>query len=556
MKIYAATAIKHMILIAHRGESTDAVENSLSSITLAWERGVKAVEVDVRLTSDDQIVVIHDAHTGRVTNQRKVVRKSTLHELKALKLKLNDKKAEENESIPTLAEVLQRVPNGRKLIIEVKSDKRIIPYLVDLLQASTLENNQIEIICFDKGVLAKLKTALPMYRMYWLLDLDYRWPHWLLPIRPKQLARKVKRMGLDGVDVWAGKILNKKFVEEFKKVGLAVYAWTVNDLDQALGLKAAGLDGLTTDKAAWMGAEFSDIQKSKTAIVAIHGLGNKPPKEQLEKWWIQAIKEGFAGTENEDLDFEFKLIYWADLVYQKPLRLEETGEFKLHEDYQPSTGKHQPEGHSTQLKVMTFIKDQVGKIFLNDDYSLNYKGLTDTIMKRYFRDFDVYFAHQESGFSKRELIMQRVIDTITTYSNRKIMVIGHSMGSIIAYDTLNNRLRDHSIDTFCTLGSPLGLPIVLNKIALENNKYYDKENRLKTPETVKKEWHNLKDTLDKVAFNYNLADDFSANVHGVKPVDHIVINDYEKDGEANPHKSYGYLRTKEFSRLLGGFLRN
>lgn len=552
MKFYAATPIHPMILIAHRGESTYAVENSLASISLAWKQGVKAVEVDVRLTSDNQIAVIHDAHTGRVTDQRKVVAKSTLQELQALSLKLDGKQVD--ESIPTLAEVLQTVPTGRKLIIEVKSGKRIIPHLVKLLQTTTLETDQIEVICFNKRVLAKLKAALPMYCMYWLLNLDYRRPHWLLLIRPKQLAKKVQRMGLDGVDVWAGKMLDQKFIAEFKKLRLTVYAWTVNDLDQALALKKAGLDGLTTDKAARMHGEFSDIQKSKTAIIAIHGLGNKPAKEQLEKWWIQAIKEGFAGTEHEDLDFEFKLVYWADLVYQKPLRLEETGEFQLHEDYQPSTGKHEPEEHSVRLKVMGFIKDQLGKLLLNDDYTLNYKGLTDVIMKRYYRDFDIYFAHKESGFTEREQIMQRVIDAITTYADRKVMVIGHSMGSIIAYDTLNNRLKDHSIDTLCTLGSPLGIPTVLNKIALENNQYYDKDNRIKTPKTVKKVWHNLKDPLDKVAFNYNLANHFTANAYGVKPVDHLVINDYEKDGEANPHKSYGYLRTKAFSDLLGQFL--
>jgi len=543
-----------MFVIAHRGESTDAIENSLSSISVAWEQGVRAVEVDVRLTRDNQIVVIHDAHTGRVTDQKKVVRTSTLEELRTLSLKLEDKKAEENERIPTLSEVLQTMPDGRRLIIEVKSGKRIIPHLVALLQASALEKDQIEIICFNKQVLSKLKILLPMYRMFWLLDLDYRWPHWLLFIRPNKLARSAQRMGLDGVDVWAGKMLNKKFVQEFKKIGLSVYAWTVNDVDQALALKEAGIDGLTTDRASWMVAQFRKIQKSKTAIIAIHGLGNKPAKEQLEKWWIQAIREGFVGTENEGLDFEFKMVYWADLVYERPLGLDEIGEFKLHEDYQPAPGTQESEDHSVRLKVMSFIRNQVSRIFLNDDYSLNYEGLTDVIMKRYFRDFDVYFERKQTGFSIRELIMQRVIDSISTYSDRKVMVIGHSMGSIIAYDTLNNRLEDHLIDTLCTLGSPLGLPIVLNKIALENNKYYDKFNRLQTPKTVENQWCNFLDPLDKVAFDNNLADDFSSNAHGVKPIDHLVTNDYVKDDEANPHKSYGYLRTKEFSLFLSDFL--
>lgn len=100
---------------------------------------------------------------------------------------------------------------------------------------------------------------------------------------------------------------------------------------------------------------------------------------------------------------------------------------------------------------MSFIKEQVAKLLLNDDYTLNYKGITDVIMRTFYRDFEIYFAPKESGLTEREQIIQRVIDTIVTYADRKIMVIGHSMGSVIAYDTLNNQLCCHSIDTLLLL---------------------------------------------------------------------------------------------------------
>ena len=372
------------------------------------------------------------------------------------------------------------------------------------------------------------------------------------------MAKYVKKMGLDGVNVWAGKVLNKGFIEAFKTQGLNIYSWTINDFDKALALKAAGIDGLTTDRAEWMSTELGLIQKAKKVVIGIHGLGNKPKEYLLENWWKAAIKEGFVGTKDEHLDFEFKLVYWADLVYEHPLSLDSVGEFKLFEDYQPSERNHIEEDHSVRLKVMKFIEDQVDKIFLNDDYSLNYGSLSDVIMRRYFRDFDIYFKHEnlETGIIVRDLIIQRVLKTIAHYSDREIMVVGHSMGSIIGYDILNNRLGDMTVKLFCTIGSPLGIPLVLNKIALENDKLYDTHNRLKTPSSVKGEWHNFSDPLDKVAFDYNLGDDFHPNAHGVKPIDHIVSNDYIKDGEANPHKSYGYLRTKEFSMLIRRFLIN
>ena len=72
------------LIIAHRGESFDAPENTLASINLAWERGAGAVEIDVHLSKDNQIVVIHDSNTKRVGAKNKKVSKQTLSELKKL----------------------------------------------------------------------------------------------------------------------------------------------------------------------------------------------------------------------------------------------------------------------------------------------------------------------------------------------------------------------------------------------------------------------------------------------------------------------------------------
>lgn len=111
-----------------------------------------------------------------------------------------------------------------------------------------------------------------------------------------------------------------------------------------------------------------------------------------------------------------------------------------------------------------------------------------------------------------------------------------------------------NIDTFITLGSPLGIPTIKSKIAAERKLNHINTTHLPTPAGVTRNWYNLTDIEDKVAYNYKLSDDFFENKHNIKPVDYLVNNDYMNNGKKNPHKSYGYLRTPQFSEKLNEFL--
>ncbi len=56
-------------------------------------------------------------------------------------------------------------------------------------------------------------------------------------------------------------------------------------------------------------------------IIGIHGLGNKPNRETLNDWWIEAINEGFKKAGRENLSIPFELVYWADLLHEYPLNI-------------------------------------------------------------------------------------------------------------------------------------------------------------------------------------------------------------------------------------------
>ncbi len=300
----------------------------------------------------------------------------------------------------------------------------------------------------------------------------------------------------------------------------------------------------------------------KKVIIGVHGLGNKPPKYLLNKWWKDAIKEGFNknGVKNELPEFE--LVYWADILYDKPLNKWEKdteSPYYLEEPYKKSPKNFVIEDHSFQQDLIYFISSQLNKIFLNEDKTLNYGFITDFILHNFFKDLEIYYTEDckdedDVTCKAKYLIRRRIIEVINKYKDYEIMIIAHSMGSIITFDVLTFLLPETKIHTLLTIGSPLGLPVVVSKIASEYKKYPNGHKYMATPPGVINNWFNLADIQDKVALNYKLNDDFNSNSNGVAPTDFMIINDYEVDNHKNPHKSFGYLRTPEMSKILDDFI--
>lgn len=292
-------------------------------------------------------------------------------------------------------------------------------------------------------------------------------------------------------------------------------------------------------------------------IIGIHGLGNKPPKQLLEDWWKASISEGFVRAEINPPPFKYEMVYWADLVYKYPenprITDKEDPHF-LYEPYLPSTNNTQQRKDSSfRKKVLQFIERQLEKVFLNDDYSLNYSGVSDAIMYKYFMELEMYYGKANEQLKLKHETRNRLIQIIKKHKYDEILLIGHSMGSIIAYDVLQFELQNQKIHTFVTMGSPLGLPFIKAKIANElKTANYDM--KISIPDCISSSWLNFADLEDKIALNFDLKNDFSSSKKGIQVTDYEIINDYEINGNTNPHKAYGYLRSKEFILQLNSFL--
>jgi glycerophosphoryl diester phosphodiesterase len=243
-------------IIAHRGECFDAPENTLASINLAWGLGAEAVEIDIQLSKDNRLVVIHDTDTLRIGGRNKKVAEQTLEELRELDYGIFKDLKYKAEAIPTLEQVLKTIPSSGKLVIEIKCGIEILPYLKLAINETNLRKEQIEIIAFDYEVICEVKRIMPEHKALWLLDLDYNGTIESYITNPDEIIEKTKNAKLDGIDIWAGKVADNQFIKKIKESGLLLYFWTVDSARFAKDLLNSGADGITTNRASWLKNEL------------------------------------------------------------------------------------------------------------------------------------------------------------------------------------------------------------------------------------------------------------------------------------------------------------
>jgi len=236
-------------IIAHRGASHDAPENTLASFNLAWAQNADAVECDVFLSKDGKIVVLHDKNTKRLAGVDKNVVDLTLAELRELDVGKWKNAKFTGERIPTLEQLLATVPTGKRVYIEVKCGPEIMPELDRALRAANLAPEQTPIISFHADVIAAVKKARPDLPAYWIVSLKRKNQG---PQPAEQLIEKAHAIQADGLDLSATDSLDADFAAKVKAVGLTLYVWTVNDVDLARRMIDVGVRGITTDRPAWL----------------------------------------------------------------------------------------------------------------------------------------------------------------------------------------------------------------------------------------------------------------------------------------------------------------
>jgi len=252
-------------IIAHRGAGQGFVqpdtppENTLPAFLYAWrpEVNADAAEADIHLTWDGEILVIHDATTDRTTNAHWVVAERNAVELRSLDAGSWKAPRFAGIGLPTLEEVLDALPEGKRLFTEIKTGPQILGRLSAVVRASGKKAAQIPLISFNIDSIRGAKQLLPDHECYLLVSFENGTGAYeegadgravVLPadaVGLDALLEIVTRAGLDGMDFSAAH--PPDLPARLRERHLKMAVWTVNDPDMARRFVAEGIRSITTD---------------------------------------------------------------------------------------------------------------------------------------------------------------------------------------------------------------------------------------------------------------------------------------------------------------------
>ncbi len=214
-------------IMGHRGAPAYEPENTLRSIRRALKMGVAAVEVDVQLSQDGRLMVIHDDTVDRTTNGHGAVKDLTFAELRALN-------AGKGEPIPSLEEMVDLVKGRAHLVVELKQPDAAAPLLRFFQEHLLFDAAQV--ISFWHPVLKTLKEQEPRLRTGVLMV--------GCPADPVGLARAARAETL----VLNYRYVNRELVDAAHRQGIRVIVWNIDDPEILKPYLAMNLDAIGTNR--------------------------------------------------------------------------------------------------------------------------------------------------------------------------------------------------------------------------------------------------------------------------------------------------------------------
>jgi glycerophosphoryl diester phosphodiesterase len=238
------TAKDRMLVVAHRGSSGNAPENTLAAFELALESGADVIECDVRLTRDEEVVIFHDRTLDRTTNGTGRVQDKPLEELKKLDAGSWFSTKFKGEAIPTLREALQFLDGRAFLNIELKADAR------DHQTNVRLQNRVLETVRDTK---AEHRMFLASFNHRLMYEIKSRHPELRTAIiykavrdfasRPSRLVSRARADAFVCGRWW----LWRNLLEDLQNHRIPVFVYTVNSERDAKMMKQLHIDGVITN---------------------------------------------------------------------------------------------------------------------------------------------------------------------------------------------------------------------------------------------------------------------------------------------------------------------
>jgi glycerophosphoryl diester phosphodiesterase len=223
-----------VLVIAHRGSSATAPENTLAAFRLAVEQDADFIEFDVQESADGEVVVMHDSDLMRMGGSPLKVWEADASALTAVDIGSRTAPRFSSERVPTLAETLAATKGGARVIVELKSyghAQRLEERVVEIVEAAGMANDSI-FMSLDHEMVRKMKQLRPSWQVGALVA---------------KAIGDLTSLGADFLAVEA-RLATPAFVRQAHRAGQDVYVWTVNDPAWMLSAMSNGVDGLITDR--------------------------------------------------------------------------------------------------------------------------------------------------------------------------------------------------------------------------------------------------------------------------------------------------------------------
>lgn len=247
----------HRGIVAHRGASAEAPENTLAALARAWELGAESCEIDVRVTRDGHVVLVHDETMARTSGGTSslAVAAATLAELRTVDVGAWKHARYRGERVPTLGEALDATPPGRMLFVEVKTgadDAAIVARAV-LAADPRRRGATLALQAYDADTLAAVAARLPGVEAYWTVDAPTDADGRPLPY-PAEVIRAAADRGFAGLAV-DQRGADDAFVAAVAAAGLRLDVWTVND--------AGGIQAWRRRGARWIETDHPELARQE-----------------------------------------------------------------------------------------------------------------------------------------------------------------------------------------------------------------------------------------------------------------------------------------------------
>ncbi|MEM9083968.1 MAG: glycerophosphodiester phosphodiesterase family protein [Planctomycetota bacterium] len=274
------------LVIAHRGASVEAPENTVPAIRRAWKREADGVEIDIHLTRDNRLAVIHDGDTGRVAKVALPVATSTLAQLQSIDVGRWKKKRYVGRRVPSLDQALAFVDREKWAFLELKSGPRIAPFFVRELARLGRFDSRLMICSFKLETLAAVRDEIVRQGIDFPVENQklptnaprataQRWGRgglgWICGLAEVEALRhnseretmfwRAESAGCSWLSLHHSRAIEPSFVSDASKHGFRIACWTVDKEQEATRLARVGVHAVITNDPKKTGPYVKAVRK-------------------------------------------------------------------------------------------------------------------------------------------------------------------------------------------------------------------------------------------------------------------------------------------------------